>query len=679
MLTKLKNILKKNIDEKTYNYIIPDLWNAWGFPAKGALQQVHPYRFYHDVITEYILPKARPGIDYTKPLAKEGCGGDWIRQSTIYSLMVRTSTSWDHDASGELESANEDGFKETGTFVKTLALLPLLKKMGVDVLYLLPISKFSTRDKKGDLGSPYAVQNFFELDPSLKDPITANEMTIEEEFAALVEACHILGIRVVFDIIPRTNAIDSDLIKKHPNWFYWIGEEDLKNYAPPKVPTLGSTLPPRKKYLSDIYKSPEVWEHLRKFRTAPNLSEPVKWQKLVDSAPADFPEAIKKEFGLVIAPAFSDHINDIQPPWSDVTFFRLFLDHPSDSQIHLKGANLPPYILFDTIKANIHEGRLPNWRLWNVLADIMPYFQNQFGIDGARIDMGHALPKDLVSLLITRSRKVDPDFALIAEELDPANAEKAIKNGYNVIIGDGFMKEPRVAEYKTHEFMYGAASLHCPVFACGETHDTPRLAARPGGRTLSRMLTVMNMFVPGGIPFINSGQEVYEIQPMNMGLDCYEGEDLRLPKDDPFYGKLALFDRFAFHYQNKDRWELPDLLDAASRIRKSDLETFTNLDNALLLGFDSPKDPAIAFGYIQNRRKGWQNDNLYLIAASTSMDIPITVRVNLSEARKKSGNSWHQGQLLLSTHEPVRQIREFDDRGDLHLYLQPGEVKIIKI
>ena len=38
------------------------------------------------------------------------------------------------------------------------------------------------------------------------------------------------------------------------------------------------------------------------------------------------------------------------------------------------------------------------------------------------------------------------------------------------------------------------------------------------------MLTIMNMFMPNGVPFINSGQEVYETQPMNTGLDCRDNE-----------------------------------------------------------------------------------------------------------------------------------------------------------
>ncbi|MCK7487449.1 MAG: hypothetical protein MZU97_19500 [Bacillus subtilis] len=52
-----------------------------------------------------------------------------------------------------------------------LALLPLLKKMGVDTVYMLPISRFSLKDKKGELGSPYGVASFFDLDPNLKDDL----------------------------------------------------------------------------------------------------------------------------------------------------------------------------------------------------------------------------------------------------------------------------------------------------------------------------------------------------------------------------------------------------------------------------------------------------------------------------------------------------------------------------
>ena len=45
----------------------------------------------------------------------------------------------------------------------------------------------------------------------------------------------------------------------------------------------------------------------------------------------DFINLIESEFGLTVAPAFSDCINDPQPAWNDITFFRLYLDHPNES------------------------------------------------------------------------------------------------------------------------------------------------------------------------------------------------------------------------------------------------------------------------------------------------------------------------------------------------------------
>ena len=699
MLKKLKRILKEKIQtELNYNYVVPDLWNSWGYTGKEAIHTdwgeliVNPYNFYYDIIHSYILPKADASIDYNQSLSqltqslssnKASHGGDWIKQSVVYSMMIRTSTSWDHDRSGDLEASNLYQLKETGTFVKSLTLLPLLKKMGVNTVYMLPISKFSLRDKKGDLGSPYAVCNFYELDPNLKDPMTGDEMTVEEEFQAFVEACHILGMRVVFDIIPRTNSVESDLILEHPEWFYWIHADQLSTYHPPRVKNLGGTLTPEKQYLPDVYKSDDVWKHIQKFSFAPNVIDNERWKNVLkkyqQEPSSSILDLIEKEFNLIIAPAFSDHINDTQPPWTDVTFFRLYLDHPLESQKYLNNQDLPPYILFDTIKANLHKGNIINVELWDTLANIIPYYQKKYGIDGARIDMGHALPAELIKKIISTARINDPDFCFIAEELEEKNAQKAFDTGYNMIISDGFIREPRLQTHEAHHFMYESRHLPCPVFAAGETHDTPRLAAREGGRTLSKMFTIMNMFMPNSVPFINSGQEIYELQPMNTGLDCTEQDLYRLPKNDRYYGKLALFDKYALHYLNADRWDLTNTLATLSKIRQQHLNTFTNPQHFVGLGFNQLSDPAIGFGYIQEDRYGWQNNNVFILVASTDMYHPIEVTVHLNELRQKSGNIWCTGELLYSSHEAKKKIQEFNEYQDLYLSLQPGEVKIIKL
>ena len=676
-----------------YNYVVPDVWNVFGYPVPASRTTpqgeliVDPFDFYATLIRDVILPKAEANLDYGRPLSAleerkpaAGQGGDWIRRATVYSAMVRASSAWDHDRNGKLDDSNLYGLRETGTFVKMLALLPTLTRMGVDTLYLLPISQFSLQDKKGDLGSPYGVSDFFRLDPGLKDSMTGDQMTLEEEFRAFVEACHILGLRVMIDIIPRTNAIHSALITTHPDWFYWIPTTELATYLPPTVPGLGQTLVPKPEFMPAVYGSEAVKAHIRKFVSNPRDQDPKGWEVQVLKAQqkgVPLLEQIRSHYGVTVAPAFSDHINDVQPPWSDVTFFRLYLDHPAHAADLLgeEAESLAPYILFDTIKANLYPGHQPNQPLWDTLASIIPHFQSSFGIDGARIDMGHALPEPLVRLIIERARAVDPDFCCIAEELYPEKAREAKRLGYNMIIGEGFYRLPRVNEYFTHAFYYGGKDLPLPVFAAGETHDTPRLAARDGGRTLSRMISVLNLFMPNGVPFINSGQEVWETQPMNTGLDCREDEAFRLPPSDPAYGKLALFDRVAFHYLNPGRWDMIDTLATASQIRRRFLDALSDPACFVGLNFASMQTPAIGLGYCVSQSNSSTHDIL-MVVAHTDLHASQTLWVDIAALRQASGNQRREVEVLFSTHVPLGQT-EVDEAGNLVLQMAPGEVRIL--
>jgi glycosidase len=702
-LKKLLSILEKYQTDAVYNYAVPAVWNCFNYDGEEMVRVpkgeiiVNPHKFYASAIKDFILPQANAKKNYARPLSKiQGVtkksinetdgyvGGDWIKKATLYSTMIRTSTSWDHDRTGVLNDENIYDLKDTGTFVKMIAFLPTLKKMGINTVYMLPISKFSLKDKKGELGSPYGVSSFVELDPNLKDPITKDEMTVEEEFHAFIEACHMLEMRVMIDIIPRTNSVNSDLVATNPDWFYWIKHEDLEGYFPPAVPGLGSTLVPKPEFLPNVYQSESVWQHINKFVVNPKEAMPKKWDKVVkmwEEGKGEILDLVRSELGLTIAPAFSDHINDVQPPWTDVTFFRMYMDHPKESKQFLgdQAKSIAPYILFDTIKSNMYQGDVINEGLWDTLADIIPHFQRDFGIDGARIDMGHALPKALTEKIIKTARKNDPDFCFIAEELLPEKAWDAQEFGYNMIIGRGFFMQPRVWEYKTHEFFYASKDLPIPVFAGGETHDTPRLAAREGGRVLSQMLSILNMFMPNGVPFINSGQEVWETQPMNTGLDCRENEAYMLDPEDPYNGKLALFDKYEVHYTNKDHWSLIDTLSEISKIREQYIDTLIDKNNFVGLGFESMRHQAIGLGYIEKDKRGQQTDNVLLVVANTHLYDEQNLYVNIGELRYQSGNNSRLGKLLYSQHEWPREIKEFDQDGNLHLFLKPGEVKIIKL
>lgn len=681
-LLKLRQVLKENKPKYPFNYAIPSLWNLYNYQTLAKLKNgehlINPYDYLIELLDNLLLKNYQPLP--TKSLSeindeKRHKGGDWIKQSVVYSMMIRTSTAWDHDRNGYLDENNIYHLKETGTFIKTLMILPLLIEMGVNAIYLLPISKFSLNNKKGDLGSPYSVSNFFELDPNLVDPLVENKFTLDEQFKLLVEACHVLNIRVLIDIIPRTNATDSDFIATNPDWFYWIKTSNLKKYKPPIVEEIPhETVAPTKEFMKDVYKNKNVLKHLKLFEFDPKTQNKEKWKLLLDeykTSEKNILDLVDKHYGLTTAPAFSDHINDNQPPWSDVTFFRLYLDHPSKNKKYLKNKNIPPYVLFDTIKANLHPGEIPNKKLWKTLGEVIPHYQKEYGIDGARIDMGHALPKDLIKMILKKAKDLDPDFSFIAEELNPDNSKQAKELGYNMIIGNGFMMEWELDHLSMQRFMLNQHKLKLPTFACGETHDTPRLAARDGGLVLATFLTVMNMFVPNTVPFINSGQEVFEKQPMNTGIGARENELYMLPKDDPFYAKLALFDRYSFHYLNPNSHVILEHLQKIKPIRNKYLKYITNKNKYMPLKYFEGEN-LIGFAYNANKEILFILGNPYythsqygkLDLRNINNEYPLTT----------------EGKLLYGMFEKgQRKLKEFDPYGNPYFLLGSGEVKIFTI
>ncbi len=678
---KLLDTLKRHKPATPFNYAVPDVWNAFDYDGAEMKRLrsnellVNPYDFYAAIIERVILPSAKKGLDPSKALSqnkKRRDGGDWVKKSVMYSTMIRTSSAWDHDRDGDLSLKNLDGLKETGTFVKMLGMLPTLRKMGIDTLYLLPISKHSTHIKKGDFGSPYAVQHFTELDPNLKDPMTGDAMSIDEEFAALVESCHLLGIRVVIDIIPRTHAIDNDLIRTNPEWFYWV-KADVP-YTTPRVDALDETAFPAPEKMPTVFADASIKRHLARFAHDPKTQDAKKWQRVKQRK--NLLKAVEETFNLTVAPAFSDFINDIQPPWSDVTFFRLFLDHPVATRNYLDDAeSQPPYMLYDTIKANLYPGKKPNMPLWRTIADVIPAFQRRFGIDGARIDMGHALPKKLLDMIIEKARAINPDFAFIAEELNPELATDAKAKGYNMIIGNGFIMTPRIHTGQARAFYHGLKELPLPAFACSETHDTPRIASREAGDVGATTLTLLNMFTPNGVPFLNAGQEVYEKQPMNLGLDASEADRYHLPEDDPYYRKLALFDKVALHYTHPRRWHIPDILDHVSQIRARYATAIMRA--AQNVGFDNENPLFVGFGFVRKTKD--TERNILLVLANLNPDYDAQHTIDISELRRKAMNHRTHGDLLFSTHEPPRPFTQFLSDTTLDIHLGKGEVKIVEI
>ncbi|MHA6532173.1 alpha-amylase family protein [Paenibacillus sp. BAC0078] len=494
---------------------IPAVWNECQYERvlseKDGEICVHPY----DFMTEHFNYLDKLSWRYS---LKERTDLD---DSAIYSTLIRYSTAWDY---------NHDGTIESGTFLRFCILLPLLKKMGINILYMLPVNQYSKLNLKGDIGSPYAVQSLFHLDQNLHDSLLdgMKQFTIHDELSALVEACHLLDIKTVLDFIPRVTAKNSEFITEHPDWVYWIKTEALEGFAPPPVPELGFFEECTPDKLETVYRSQETAAFLRKFSLPPNELHPVLWQQLKEKAAKTGEELltlVEQEMGITTAPAHSDWINDVQPVWTDITFLRLYKD-VSPQVRHLISPDQAPYVLFDTIKCNYYPGDEPNLELWDVLEQVVRFNLERYGIDGFRIDIGHVLPTPLLTRIFDTIKEINPNAILISEDLFNRNHKKAASTGYNIMLGSGWNVMTQITKENLVSFLEELPELCIHVFACAETADTPRITSR-GGVEVARMIAVFNQFLPNAIPYVTTGYEMNEEQPLNCGLgDNTNGEDI---------------------------------------------------------------------------------------------------------------------------------------------------------
>ncbi len=102
-------------------------------------------------------------------------------------------------------------FSSEGTFKALEGRLPELKTRGFQNLWLMPIYPIGEVGRKGSLGSPYAVRDYFEVNP---------EYGSKEDFAALVSVAHRLDMKIMLDMVINHSANDHLEMTAHPDWFY---------------------------------------------------------------------------------------------------------------------------------------------------------------------------------------------------------------------------------------------------------------------------------------------------------------------------------------------------------------------------------------------------------------------------------------------------------------------------
>jgi cyclomaltodextrinase / maltogenic alpha-amylase / neopullulanase len=115
---------------------------------------------------------------------------DWVRDGVIYEIYPRA-------------------FSQQGNFNAITARLDELRDLGVTILWLMPIHPIGQEKKKGTIGSPYAVRDYYGINP---DYGTADDLK------RLVREAHARGLKVIIDIVANHTSWDSVLMK-HPEFY----------------------------------------------------------------------------------------------------------------------------------------------------------------------------------------------------------------------------------------------------------------------------------------------------------------------------------------------------------------------------------------------------------------------------------------------------------------------------
>lgn len=109
-----------------------------------------------------------------------------------------------------LYEVNIRQYTPEGTFNAFAAHLPYLKELGVDIIWLMPIHPISELNRKGELGSYYAVQDYTAVNP---------EFGTMDDFKALVKQTHDLGMHIIIDWVANHTGCDHAWVTNHPSWY----------------------------------------------------------------------------------------------------------------------------------------------------------------------------------------------------------------------------------------------------------------------------------------------------------------------------------------------------------------------------------------------------------------------------------------------------------------------------
>ncbi len=251
--------------------------------------------------------------EFSKQVARKS--PEWVSKGIIYEIFPRS-------------------FSKEGTFNEIKKKLPYLKELGVTILWLMPIHPIGEIKRKGTLGSPYSVKDYYEINP---------EYGTKEDFRELIKEAHKLGFKVIIDEVLNHCAWDNELVRKQPDWFT---KDKSGNMIPPNsdwtdVVDFNYDNPELRKYMIEMLKYWVKEFDIDGFRMDVSELVPLDfWEE----ARAEL-EKIKPQFWLSEGTLPEHHLKafDMTYSWNIYDLFKPILEGDRSPQSILNSIKLEEY------------------------------------------------------------------------------------------------------------------------------------------------------------------------------------------------------------------------------------------------------------------------------------------------------------------------------------------------
>ncbi len=506
---------------------------------------------------------------------------------------------------------------------------------------------------KGRAGSPYAVKDYYTVNPDLADD-PAHRL---EEFEALIERTHRHGLQVLIDIVPnhvargyesltRPRGVadfgaddDTSVEYARDNNFYYIPGSDFEvpRWPPGYAPLGGDPHP-----LADgrFDESPAKWTGNGARAARPGFD--------------DWYETVKVNYG--VRPDGSHDFDAL----------------PDDA----RAWTTPEH-------ADFWDGRdVPD--SWTKFRDIVLYWTGK-GVDGFRYDMAEMVPVEFWSYLNSAIKTANPDAFLLAEVYNPALYRDYLELGRMDYLYDkvGFYDTLK-AIMQGKERAAALADVHAEVLDIEahmlhflENHDEQRIAsdAFAGDAAVGRPAMLVSALISRAPTMLYFGQDVGERGDGDAGF----GKATRTTIFD--YWGVPAHQR----WMNDGAFDGGGLSDDEKHLRDFYVRLMNfSRDNPAMRGDYAPLDVSAARGGVDERVFAfarWLNDERLIAVANfddrNSHDVVVRLPSELVARLQLADGRYSLAEQLYG-HESHDLIVD-GGTGLVHLEIEPLGTLVLRI